>query len=93
MALSNIKRAPLGIGLEAIYGDFTHTAGNASQTQVVTGGKVYGVIINPQVAAGDAVDAQVPYSVSTSGALTTITILANAEITGGTFLIIVGTGV
>lgn len=93
MAISNIKRAPLGMGLEALYGNFTHTVGDASQTQVVTGGQVYGVIINPQVSAGSPVDAQVPYSVSTSGAITTITILANATISAGTFVILVGTGV
>lgn len=92
MALSNHKRISLCPGLTMIVGDYAHTVGAAEETQVVTGGKVYAVLINPQGTVNSQ-QTSLPglYAVSTSGATTTITINQVAGISAGTFVIIVGT--
>lgn len=92
MAISNVKSMPFGPGLQAIYGTYTHTVGAAEETQIVAGGQVYLVQINPQVSAGTGVDANTSlYSTSTSGAITTITVHQLAGISAGTFMVIFGT--
>lgn len=87
MALSNIRKVPLGGGVEIIHGQYTHTLAAASESLVVDG-EVIGLVVNPQNAANTQFDAEPNnYSTSVSGALRTITFLQNAGVSAGTFMI------
>jgi len=90
MALSNVKEVSLGGGMRMIYGDYVHTVGAAADTVAVASGKVYGCQVNPQ-STSEIVDARGDlYSVSTTGAITTVTIHCVGGIAAGTFHILVG---
>lgn len=91
MTLSNVKKVPLGMGLEVILGDYTHTAGSTSGTIAIGAGRVYLVQMNPQ-STTDIVSATGAYSVSVSGAINTVTLYSDLTATAGTFCILVGTG-
>lgn len=94
MALSEIRFLPLGPGVQAVYGKYTHTVAAASESLVVTGGRILALVINPQTSANGQTDAfPAAYSTSTTGALTTVTFLQNAPVTSGTFFLLVGLGV
>lgn len=91
MAFSNVRTVPAGGGLTWMFGDFTATVGAAAQTIAVAAGKVRLVQINPEVSA-EPVDVKNLYSVSTSGAISTLTIYTNAGISAGTFTLLVDNG-
>ena len=91
MAFSNVRNVPVGGGLALIVGDFTQTLGDGSQTFAVGAGRVLLCVVNPQRTA-DPVDGQNLYSLSTSGAISTLTIYGDATIAGGTFVILIDNG-
>ena len=91
MAFSNVRNVALGGGLSLIVGDFTQTLGAGSQTFAVGAGRVLLCVVNPQKTA-EPVDSQNLYSLSTSGAISTLTIYGDAAITGGTFIILIDNG-
>lgn len=92
MALSNIRKCPLGGGVEIIHGQYTHTVAAASESLVVEG-EVIGLLVNPQDSANTAHDAAPNgYSTSVSGALRTVTFLQNAAVSAGTFMLTVRKG-
>ena len=81
------------MGLQGVYGAYTHTLGAAEETLTVTGGAVYLVVINGQVAANTAHQSDAPgYTTSQSGALLTITVKGLVGVSAGTFYVLVGTG-
>jgi hypothetical protein len=85
MALSNIRKAMLGGGIELICGTYTHTAAATSET-IEVDGEVVALTVNPQNSANSQHDASPNgYSVSLSGAIRTVTFLQNAGISAGTF--------
>lgn len=87
MAFSNVKRTVFG-NLKVTYGDYTATEADTSQTIGVDGGRVYLVVGNSQDTTG-AMSMWVPrYSVSTTGAVTTVTLYSQEGVTSGTFLIV-----
>ena len=91
MTLAQVKKVPLAMGVEMILGDYTHTVGGDNGTIEVGAGKVYAVLMNPQ-STTIADTSHGAYSVSTSGAITTVTLYGDITVTAGTFCIIVGTG-
>lgn len=92
MALSNIRNVPLGGGLSLIVADFTHTVGAADQTLAVGAGRVLLVHVNPNLTAEPVDHVNSLYSTTTTGAITTITIHAEAAITAGTIVVLVDNG-
>jgi len=92
MAFNNVRNIDLSGGISMIFGDYTQTRGNASQTYAIAGGRIIGVIVNPQVTAEDVDMNNGLYSVSISGAINTLTIYGNSSVTAGTFLVIVNKG-
>ena len=91
MALTVRGATGLGVGLQAVYGIYSHTAGAAEETLAVTGGAVYLLTVNGQLAANTAHQTSgVSYTTSQSGAILTITIAGLATVTAGTFYCIVG---
>lgn len=92
MAFTNVRTIDGIGGLKFVFGDFNQTLGAASQTLTVTGGRVVGCLVNPQVSA-EPVDMETGlYSISTSGDVSTLTIYGNATVTAGTFFIILNLG-
>ena len=92
MAFSNIRKVPIGGGLALIVGDFTQTAGGGSQTYAVGSGRVLLAHFNPQASLEPVDVAKDIYSVSTSNAITTITLYGNSGVTAGTFVVLVDNG-
>lgn len=73
-----------------MVGDYEHTAGAAEDTLTLSGGRVYAVIINPQISSGKYSLSRNLYSVSLSGYVNTVTIYPQEGITTGTFCIVYG---
>lgn len=86
---SNVQRASMG-NLKCLVGQFSSSAADAHGTIAVEGGMVWFASFTTQDASAPAPTIQwdVPYSVSTSGATTTLTLYSNGKVTTGRFIII-----
>lgn len=84
-ATANVRKGTAG-DIKITAGDWTGTVGDASGTIVVEGGRVYSCQFNTNDTVGP-VQSDMPFTVSTSGALTTITIHNRETVTAGTFII------
>lgn len=92
MAISVRNRVPLGPGAYLLLASYTHTAGAAEESLVVSGGAIYLALVNGQVAANTAHQTDAPgYTTSTSGALTTVTFKGLNAVSAGTLALLVGT--
>ena len=85
-ATSNVQRTNIG-NLKTTRGDWTGAVGDAAGSFGVEGGRVYFCNFNMQVSSGAYVES-VPYSVSVSGAVATITVYYQNAVTAGEFLIV-----
>ena len=74
-----------GTGVSALVGKWTHTDGDANESLAI-GGTVWGARFNPNTTSGP-IEAEVVWSQSVSGTITTITIYNNATVTDGRFII------
>lgn len=90
MALSNIKKADLGGGLQLICGDYTHTEGAAAESLVVAAGRCYFAHLGNQDSGSDYEATPSRVSVSLSGRLLTITFNTQSNVTVGRFVVLVG---
>ena len=86
-AATNVQRTNIG-NLKTTRGDWTGAVGDAAGTIGVEGGRVYFADFNIQPTAPSQYQVSVPYSVSTSGAVTTITVYYNEAVTAGEFFIV-----
>ena len=85
-ATSNVKSQSMG-SLSALAGDWTGTVGDANGTLTVGGTRIYSAQFSNQ----DAVTGEVtfvPWTASTSGSLTTVTVYNHDTVATGRFLII-----
>lgn len=90
MAFSHIRRAAIGGGLSAIWGNFTNTVGAADQTLDIQGNVVL-LDVHPNVTA-EPVDYRNVIDVGTADTTTgmsTVTIRSEAAISDGRFFMIV----
>lgn len=85
-AATNVQRTNIG-NLKTTRGDWTGAVGDASGSFGVEGGRVYFADFNAQPASG-SYQQQVPYSVSVTGAVATITVYYNEAVTAGQFFIV-----
>ena len=93
MAFSNIRSGSAGsLGLTWIYGDFTHTVGQADQTFEVAAGRILLFHVNPQATAEPVDYSGDTYGISISGAINTVTIRLEAGISAGSFVALVDNG-
>lgn len=88
MPFTNVQTASGPGNLRFTYGDWTFTQTAASETIDVGGGRVYGAFFVSQDSTGALMIVPVRYSVSTSGAITTITVYGQEGVTTGQFLIV-----
>lgn len=92
MAFANVRQHLVGGGLRYVFGDFTATAGAASQTYAVGGGRILMVHVNPQGSTEPVDFTNQLYSISISGGINTLTIYTSAAITAGSFFLVVDAG-
>lgn len=86
-ATANVQKNVFG-SLKVTHGDWSGSLGDANGTITVEGGRVYQCSFTGQDSSGTYVSMPVGYSVSTTDALTTITIRNDCAVTVGRFLII-----
>ena len=92
MAFTNVRNVPLAAGVSLIVGTFTQTAGAASQSLAIGGGRVVILGLDPNVTV-EPVDFRADVSSdSISGAINTFTIYGSAAVTAGTFVLLVDAG-
>lgn len=84
-ATTNVRKSVFG-DLKVTAGDWTGTVGDAPGTIGVEGGRVYHA--NFTIQDTDSPTAYVPVSISTSGAVTTVSAYYHETVTTGRFLII-----
>lgn len=86
-ATSNTQKSYFG-NLKVTYGQWSGAVGDAAGTIGVEGGNVWIALFVSQDSSGAYNLAPVKYSVSTSGAVSTVTVYNLAATTNGRFLII-----
>lgn len=85
-ATQNVKSTVFG-NLRVTYGDWTGAIGDSPGTVQVAGGRVY-LAKFTDLDGGAPTLIEVPVSVSTSGAISTVTVGNQALVTTGQFIII-----
>lgn len=88
MAVSNVQTASLGGPLQVTYGDWTSTEADTTTTLGVKGGRIYLALFSSQDSSGAMMMHDPRVSVSTTGAVTTMTIYAMEGVTTGRFLVV-----
>jgi len=86
-ATSNVKKEYFG-GLKVTFGDWSAASGDAAGTIGVEGGRVYLASFTSYDSTGALQEVPARVSVSTSGAVTTVTVYHLEDVTTGRFLII-----
>lgn len=86
-ATANVRRATLGGPLNVTYGDWTGSVGDANGSISVMGGRVYTAIFSIQ-GTGSPTDDEAAVSVSTTGAVSTITVTYHDTVSAGRFIIV-----
>lgn len=86
VSTSNVQMSTLG-NKKVVSGDWSCSVGDAAGTIGVGGGRVYLAQFNPQNSSTPT-DGFIQYSVSTSGAVTTVTFYPHGTVTSGTFFIV-----
>ena len=85
-ATTNVQGTVFG-NLRVTYGDWSGAQGDAAGTIGVTGGRVYLCSFTSQDASGEyQVNSKV--TISTSGAVSTVSVYNGADVTAGRFIII-----
>lgn len=88
MAQTNVRRVNIGGNLKLTVLDITETEAGGTDSIVVEGGAVYAVLLQSQDTTG-AMSMSLPrFSVSTTAALSTITLYAQEGITTGKLTIL-----
>ena len=85
-ATANVQRSVFG-DLKVTYGDWTGAVGDAAGTIGVEGGRVYLAHFTSQDSSGE-IQPAVRVSVSTTDAVTTVTVYNQETVTTGRFLIV-----
>lgn len=85
-ATQNVKTTVFG-NLRVTYGDWTGSVGDSPGTVTVAGGRVY-LSKFTDLDGGTPTMIEVPVSVSSSGAISTLTVSNQALVTTGQFIII-----
>lgn len=83
---TNVQRTYFG-NLKVTRGDWSGLQGDAAGSIGVEGGRVWLAQFNAQISSGPYQE-EIPYSISTSGDVTTLTVYYTAPVTAGTFIII-----
>lgn len=86
-ATANVRRSVFG-NLKVTAGDWTGSVGDGSGTVGVEGGRVYLADFTDQKSTGGPTSSPFHTHVSTSGAVTTVTVKYNEAVASGRFLII-----
>ena len=86
-ATQNVQGSAFG-NLRVTYGQWTGVLGDASGTIGVAGGQVWVALFVTQDSSGAYMHADLRYTTSTTGSVTTITVYNHAAVTNGRFLII-----
>lgn len=86
-ATTNVQSSKFG-NLKVTYGDWSGAVADTAGSIGVEGGRVYSANFSSQDSSGAQIMWPVKISTSTSGAVTTITVYATADVTQGRFLII-----
>jgi hypothetical protein len=85
-ATALVRKSVFG-DLKVLAGDWTGTVGDAAGTVEVEGGKVYLAQFSIQD-TDSPTQGMVPFSISTTGAITTVTVYNHETVTTGRFLIV-----
>lgn len=85
-ATANVQTTTIG-NLRATYGDWSGAAGDTAGTIGVEGGRVYLCNFSSQDSSGPS-QGFYPFSPSTSGTVTTVSVYYHDTVTTGRFLII-----
>lgn len=98
-SVSNVRTVDVGGGLTFVIGNYTTTVGSAALSFTCAGMPLMWQILPAStVTTGATVEPQDPFlsntvaGVSVSGAITTLTIYGNANVTNGTFCLLVSKG-
>jgi len=83
-ATANVRKGTAG-DIKITAGDWTGASGDASGTFPVEGGRVYSVVFSTNDQTGPY--QSVPYTWTTSGAVSTISVHNRETVTAGTFII------